>query len=110
MSGRDEPDGGLSDGRARVAEACGLDPEQYAGYVGTYGQGMVNKACKLPADVGVPAENVFSMLESGMSLQDIEASLEDPPAALPSLESGYEHDGPKGPKPCKGKNKHNPDC
>lgn len=113
MSGRDGPSTNPNPGQAKKADACGLAPEEYAGYIASFGQGLVNRACKLAAQQAVPAENIFSMLESGMSFERIKQELTDIPDALEPPSAG-ERDGGNGngngPPPCKGKNKNKPGC
>lgn len=109
VSGRAAPEGGL--GIAQASEACGLEAEIYAEYLATYGPGKVKGACRLADKYAVPAENIFSMLGSGMSFGQIKQALKAAPDALetPPAEEGDEGDG-NGPPPCKGWRKDDPGC
>ncbi len=108
MSGRGEPSGA----QASKAEACGLAVEDYAGYVADFGQGNVNKACKLFAEAtnGTEFGAILDAVASGMKMQELKAMIHtSAPASLESP-STDETDDSHGPPACKGYHKNDPGC
>jgi hypothetical protein len=107
MSGRGEPNGA----QASKAEACGQELEQYAGFVAQYGQGNVNKACKLYAEEGGQIElgAILSLMDQGLNMKQIKQQIQGPvySGEGPTTE---ETDEGHGPPACKGYHKNDPGC
>lgn len=110
MSGRGEPN--VNAAQASKAGACAMSVEDYAGYVAQFGQGNVNKACKLyvQATNGIDFGAILSAVSTGMKMKELKAMIHT--SAPSSLESPTteETDDSHGPPACKGYKKNDPGC